>query len=152
MNNYESAKAQLLKILNPDDLLLDEEELLPYSQSTTGINRKIKFVIFPKSTEEVSRCVKVAHQHQLKIFPISRGNNHGYNSASPLSDDCMIISLQKMDRITNYKPYFDAVELEPGVTFKQLYQYLAENGNEHIVSGIGGSAYASVIGNIDISQ
>ena len=141
------ALKDLSKILSDSDILLSDLELRPYQFSTLGEYYTTPIVLLPRSIDQLSRCLAVANQYKVTVFPISGGRNHGYNSSSPLSQNTVVLDLKHLNRILEYSREFNYVVIEPGVTFAELYQFLVNQGSEHILSGFGGSSNSSVMGN-----
>lgn len=133
--------------LNDNCILLNADNISKYQYSTLGSHYTTKCVLTPTSSEELSLCLKISNKYNIKVFPISRGQNHGYNSAVPLSNNTVVIDLRNMDSIIEYNQEFGYVVIEPGVTFIELYKFLADKGCNHLISGFTGSPHASIMGN-----
>lgn len=117
-------------------------------QSTTFFTDiKILGVIYPESREEVQECVKLANQYNLKIYPISTGKNIGFGGGVPTDDNCVIMNLGKMNKIIEYNETLAYVTLEPGVTQKQLVDFLEENNSNLMHSITASFQGSSIIGN-----
>ena len=79
----------------PDDLQM-------YGKDWTKSTPKPSAVIFPKTTEEVSRIMKYCFQNKIKVVP--SGGRTGLAGAANASNDELVISLDKMDRILSIDP------------------------------------------------
>lgn len=101
--------------------------------------------VAPISTEEVQSIVKLANQHKVPLWVISRGKNFGYGSAAPVVSGSVVLDLSRMKKI-----WMDAengtVLLEPGVGFYDLFDYVETNKIPFWISPIGNS-WGSVVGN-----
>jgi FAD/FMN-containing dehydrogenase len=95
---------------------IDQETLRRETANTLGIKREIIGVAYPSDVQEVIEIVKMAHTHGVALYPISKGKNIGYGDKAPLSDNQLIVSLEKMDRIREFDEVQGHVILEPGVT------------------------------------
>lgn len=135
------------KFLGSEHIMLDNINLSQYRLSSLGMQYTTHCVLSPSSAQELSMCVQIANKHKIKVFPISCGQNHGYNSSAPMTNDTVVIDLRRMNKIIEYNEEFGFVIIEPGVTFIGLYKFLFERGCKHIVSGFTGSPDASIMGN-----
>lgn len=124
--------------------LIDKRESI---QNTLGITRKIKGIISPASTEEVRRIVLLANKYKFFLYPISRGENIGYGDNLPVEDNCFIVSLERMNAIKEFDNANGFVTVEPGVTQKQLYEFLKRNKSKFWMDVTGASTTASIVGN-----
>lgn len=118
-----------------------------YSANTLGSKKKILGSIYPKTTQEVSAAVRIAHQYKIPLYPISTGRNWGYGSATPVCDNCIILNLSKMNRIIRIDEQLGLVTLEPGVSQHQLNEYLSSHQLPFMTPVTGSSLHCSMIGN-----
>lgn len=70
-------------------------------------------VVFPRCTEELSAVVEVAFQHRLPIVP--RGAGSGLSGGANAIDGCIVMSLQRMDRVLEIDPLNQLAIVQPGV-------------------------------------
>jgi 4-cresol dehydrogenase (hydroxylating) len=57
------------------------------------------------------------------------------------------MEMRRMNRITDYDEKLAYVTVEPGVTFRQLYEFLSEKGSDLMVSVTGSTPDSSPVGN-----
>lgn len=131
-----------------NDLLIPREK----AQSLYGKNeirsvRKISGALKPRCEKEVADIVKTAIKHQLSLYPVSTGNNWGYGAATPVRDGCIVLDLSLMNRILEMNEELGLVTVEPGVTQKQLREYLDENRSKYLVPVSGAGPHCSLLGN-----
>ncbi len=124
------------------DALIEE-----YRRNVSGLQRAIPLVVTPASAAQVTSLVQLANEKALKLYPISSGRNWGLGSRLPVVDDCIILDLQKMNRIVELNERHGYVVIEPGVTQIQLYEYLQAQRSNHIFNVIGSGKDTSLIGN-----
>ncbi len=133
----------------PNSLILDDVfSLHDANTATFQTNSQSKLVVKPDSVSELVGIVKFASQKQLKVYTISQGKNWGFGSKVPVRDSSLLLDLSAMDKIHSYDKKFGTVRIEPGVSFRQLSEFLEEAGGHHFLNIIGGDPDASVLGNI----
>lgn len=139
--------AALFKDCLPQDRVISDQLQALYGHTTTGFQRMIFGALKPITTQEIQDIVKIAITNNLSLYPIATGKNWGYSDSLPVADNNIIIDLSMMNKIIAYNKDFSYVTIEPGVTQKQLADYLKSNGDHHIISATGSSPHASIIGN-----
>ncbi len=118
-----------------------------YMHSTTGAHRRVPYVLRPERAEQIPELVRGAQRWRIPLYPISRGQNWGYGSANPVVDDCVIVDLSDLDRISHFDPNLGVVTVEPGVTQETLRQFLDEQDGDFLVPVTGGGPNCSILGN-----
>ena len=98
------------------------------------------------SADEVSALLKLAAQHAVPLWPISRGKNFGYGGSAPVQAGAVVLDLSRMNRILEINETLGYCVVEPGVGFYDLYDALAERGHKLWMS-VPGNAWGSVAGN-----
>jgi 4-cresol dehydrogenase (hydroxylating) len=101
--------------------------------------------VAPDTVEQIQAIVRVAREHKVPLWPISRGKNFGYGGSAPVLAGSVILDLSRMRKI-EYDEENGTVLLEPGVGFYDLYDFLKSRGLKHWLSTPGNS-WGSVIGN-----
>jgi 4-cresol dehydrogenase (hydroxylating) len=118
--------------------------------NTTGHSQAVLAVQKPTSIKEIQHLVRQARQDKSPLYPVSRGLNWGYGSASPATAGCTLVDLSGMNRILNA----DKISLsnpvavvEAGVTQGQLYDFLQSHCPELTFNVTGSARNTSLIGN-----
>lgn len=104
----------------------------------------------PASVEEVRDCVRQAAQQHLPLYPISTGRNWGYGSSAPPQSGGVLLDLSAMNCIRNAGQISQAnpvALIEPGVTQRQLQQFLSESHPRLSFNVTGSSVDTSILGN-----
>jgi len=101
--------------------------------------------IAPSTVEEVQAALRIANEHRLPVWPISRGKNLGYGGSAPLLSGSVVMDLSRMKKI-EFNEEFGTVLLEPGVGFYDLYDFIQKHNLPYWLSTPGNS-WGSVIGN-----
>lgn len=104
-------------------------------------------ILYPRSTAEVQAVVKIANEFHIPLYPISRGKNWGYGDACAPEDGMAIVDLSQMDRIVEVNEELAYAVVEPGVSQKQLYNFLQEKKLKLWMDCTGAGREASLVGN-----
>jgi 4-cresol dehydrogenase (hydroxylating) len=102
--------------------------------------------VAPASVEEVQAVLRVANEHRLPLWPVSRGKNFGYGGASPRLPGSVVLDLGRMKKILEVNEKLGYCLVEPGVGFYDLHDHLTSNRIAMEV-GTPGNGWGSVIGN-----
>ena len=92
--------------------------------------------------------MRIAREHGVSLYPVSQGRNWGYGDACPVGAGQVVLDLSAMNRIVEVDPDLAYAVIEPGVTQGQLAAHLRAMDGNLISSVTGGSADASVLGNL----
>ena len=133
--------------LGADYVNAETVEMQLATSTTFASSETALAIISPASTAEVARCVSIASTFGIPLYPISRGKNWGLGGRVPARGPAVLLDLSRMDRILDYDAILGTLTLEPGVTFRQVYDFLTGQSSPFWLAPIGGSASSSVIGN-----
>ena len=147
-DNLTNALNQWENLLGKNYVITDEKQRIEAETATYQTTAKIPAIIQPSNRQEIQECLKIANQYSTPIYPISTGKNWGYGSRVPTENNCVLMDLSRLNRILDYNETLAYVTIEPGVTQRQLYQFLQEKGNKLIMSVTGSTPDSSLIGNI----
>jgi 4-cresol dehydrogenase (hydroxylating) len=104
----------------------------------------------PRSLDAVVALVHRARRSLTPIYPVSTGLNWGYGSRSPVVPGCDVVDLGAMNRILNadeISPDNPVAVIEPGVTQRQLAQFLRERCPTLTFNPTGSGLDTSILGN-----
>lgn len=135
------------ELLSKDNLVLEPQCLTAAATATFPTAQRIRAILSPRDRDQVQECLRIANRYREPLYPISTGNNWGYGSAVPVANNCALLDLSRLDRITEYNDSLGYVRLEPGVTQQQLHDFLQENGGKYWMDATGSSPSCSIIGN-----
>lgn len=135
-------------ILETENVITEESRLLDAETATFLTQQKIKAILRPANSTQIQECLKIANKFNLPVYPISSGKNWGYGSSVPVSDGCVLLDLGRLDRIVDFNEELAYVTVEPGVTQRQLYQFLQDRSSNLWMDATGSSPDTSLIGNI----
>jgi 4-cresol dehydrogenase (hydroxylating) len=117
------------------------------SRSSTPYPKRIGGVVYPGTPEEVAEVVRAAGRRGVSLWPCSRGRNWGYGSATPASDDSIVLHLERLDKILEVNEKLAYAVIEPGVTYRQLSEFLAKHHPNLWMDCTDGTPGGSVVGN-----
>lgn len=103
--------------------------------------------VYPKDRDQIRDIVKIANQYGIPIWPIGKGKNWGYGAGTAVRPDNLILCLERLDNIIEVNAELAYAVIEPGVTYRQLHEYLVEKGYELAVDPVDGTADGSILGN-----
>lgn len=83
-------------------------------------------VVFPESVSDVQAVVKICAAGAVPIVP--RGAGTGVSGGAHATRDCIILSLERMDRILELSPDDETAVVEPGVINAVLNEAAATHG------------------------
>lgn len=141
------ALREWIRVLGCDRVITCPDELLDAGTATFASDRKIPAILRPGSREEVQSCVRIANRHGVALYPISSGKNWGYGSRLPAADKCALLDLSRMNRILDFSEDLAYVTVEPGVSQRQLFEFLASKKSSLWMDSTGASPECSLIGN-----
>jgi len=102
--------------------------------------------VAPSNVEETQAVVRLANEHGIPLWPVSRGKNLGYGTAAPRLPGSVVLDMGRMKRILEYDEKLAYCVLEPGVGFFDLYEHIQSHGGGCWMS-VPGNAWGSVVGN-----
>jgi FAD/FMN-containing dehydrogenase len=133
-----------------DDGEFSDEEFKTYGIDRTKIyTPRHDVIVFPKSTEEVSRLITYACKHQIPVFP--SGGRTGYCGGAVAHKSGIVITLEKMDKLIEFFPEVPSAHVQAGMITKDLQDLassqgllfpvdLAASGSSHIGGNIATNA------------
>lgn len=144
-SSIESAITEWAAVLGKSGVTSASAENL--GASTIGTRRSIPAVLRPETQEQVADILQIAQRWKVPVYPVSTGNNWGYGSANPVEDDCVILDLSRLDRISDFDPEMGVVTVGPGVTQGALRDFLDRHDGDYLVPVTGAGPTCSILGN-----
>jgi glycolate oxidase len=119
---------ELERILAPGQVDAGEVSLRRYAVDQAPV---IDFqlplaVVFPESVEEVQAVVRACADSGTAVVP--RGAGTGVSGGAHATRNCVVLSLERMDRILALNPDDETAMVEPGVVNAVLNDAAAEHG------------------------
>jgi len=114
-------------IVGAASVLTKPEDVIPYGFDGTAALRQVPAaVVFPRSTEDVSRCVQFAVSQSLPI--VTRGSGTGLSGGAVPSSDSLVLCMTHMNRILELDPKNLVLRTQPGVTTLAIDEAAAQHG------------------------
>ena len=98
-----------------------------YLSDTLGrLKGEAAALVFPQSTEEVSKILKYAHKHDIPVTPRGAGTNL-VGSTVPV-DGGIILDFSHMDKVLELDENTMTITVQPGLLLQDLQKYVEERG------------------------
>lgn len=144
--NIEKFLSELNRLFKEDQIIKSGNEFDLLSKDP-AVNAIVPTAfVYPETTEEVQALVNLANQFKVKLWSYSTGKNWGYLNTST-SKDSIVVLLNRMNKIHLVDSKLGYAVIEPGVTYKQLNEYLKTHNIPLWTDSPGGPPTGSVIGN-----
>ncbi|MGD8500617.1 MAG: FAD-linked oxidase C-terminal domain-containing protein [Phycisphaerales bacterium] len=116
----------LTRIIGKENILADLKDLLAYSYDATMRQEMPDVIVFPRSTEQVSAIMKLAHREKIPVVPRGAGTNLS-GGTIPLKGG-IILEISRMNRILEINTADRRAVVESGVVNLDLQNALAPLG------------------------
>ena len=143
----EEVVRELEGVVGPELLCANPEEVRRRTCNTLGLERRSLWIIYPETVEKVEAIVQLANRHHFVLYPYSTAKNIGYGERLPVTENNLLVDLRGMNRIVHVDTELGYADVEPGVTQRQLSEYLAERDIPFFVDVTGSGRDSSLVGN-----
>jgi glycolate oxidase len=110
----------LIKLLGKGNVLIEREDLIPYSFDGTAVLRQMpQVVVFPRTAEEISGVLKVAGRHKVPV--VARGSGTGLSGGSVPTPGSLVLCLVRMDKLVELDARNFTVRAQAGVLTQAIY-------------------------------
>jgi len=118
---------RLTAIVGEQSVLTKPEDIIPYSfDGTAALRQMPSAVVFPHTTEDVSRCVTFAAAQSIPI--VTRGSGTGLSGGSVPTDGSVVLCLVQMNKILEIDPKNLVLRTQPGVTTLSIDDAASRHG------------------------
>lgn len=119
--------ASLITLLGKENVLTTPEDLIPYSFDGTATFRQLPLAVaFPRTTGQISACVKLAHETNTPV--ITRGSGTGLSGGSVPSEGAIVLCLVHMSDIISVDPANLTLRAQPGAITADIDSAAAAHG------------------------
>ena len=134
------------RVLGPSHVSVEPGSTRQASTATFATDAAVMAILRPGSREDVQQCVRIANHFRVPLYPVSTGKNWGYGSRVP-ARDAVLLDLGRLNQIVDFSESLAYVTIEPGVTQRQLFEFLKGERSKLWMDATGSSPDCSVIGN-----
>jgi glycolate oxidase subunit GlcD len=115
------------KVFSRDDGKLDQNTFDSFGTDRTKVYPpNYQILLFPESTEDVSKIVKYAYENNIPMVP--SGGRTGYAGGAVAKNSEIVISLNKMNRVIDFDPFLGTLHVQAGMITKELHKEAEERG------------------------
>jgi glycolate oxidase len=114
-------------VVGASAVLAKPEDLIPYGfDGTAALRQRPGGVVFPRTTDQVVRCVRAAIEHGVPI--VTRGSGTGLSGGSVPAVESLVVCLAHMNRILEVDPRNLTLRAEPGAITQKIDEEAAGHG------------------------
>lgn len=119
--------SSLADFLRPEQIKTDRESLMYYGRDwTTYYDIKAQAIVFPEKLDDVVNLVKWARATKTALVP--SGGRTGLSGAAVATNNEVVVSFERMNKIRDFNEFDQTVVVEPGVVTEQLQNFATEKG------------------------
>ena len=136
----------LVGLLGRSNVLVEREDLIPYSFDATAALRRVpEVVVFPRTTAEVASVLKLSQKHKFPV--VARGSGSGLSGGSVPTEGSVVVCLVKLDRILEVDARNFTLRAEAGVLTQAVYD-AADNAGLFYPPDPGSMKISTIGGNV----
>ena len=114
-------------IVGQNSVLVEAEDLVPYGfDGTAALKGRPEAVVFPKTTEQVAECVRLAAAAKVPI--VTRGSGTGLSGGSVPSQGSLVLCLVHMNAILDVDPRNLTLRAQPGAITARIDEAAGRHG------------------------
>jgi 4-cresol dehydrogenase (hydroxylating) len=147
LNQLLSALNIIEKIVGSEYITLEKEKVIDLSKDIIPKTQNACAFVYPSDIVQIQEILKVANAYKVPVWPVGQGKNWGYGGASPFQENSLVIVLNRLNKIIEVNSELAFALIEPGVTFRQLHQYLETHNIPLWVDCTDGPPDGSIVGN-----
>ncbi len=126
---FAAALADFRRVVGADHVLSEPVDVEPYGRVLMPVpeeEHQPSAVVMPVTVEEIKGILAICNRTKVPVWTISTGRNFGYGSSAPATRGQVVLDLHRMNRILEVDAQLGTALVEPGVTYRQLQDYLQE--------------------------
>lgn len=127
MSSPASLAPAFTAITGAENVLTQPEDVIPYGfDGTAALQETPGLVVFPRTTEQVAECVRLAAAHQLPV--VTRGSGTGLSGGSVPLPRCVVLCLARMDNILEVDPRNLTLRAQAGAITQKIDEAAGAHG------------------------
>lgn len=116
-----------LKSVSGKNVFTEREDMIPYLNDASYFQGVLPMaVVVPSNTEEISKIMKLCYDHNISVTV--RGGGSSLTGSSILSENGIVLSIAKFDKIEEISPGDNLAVVQPGVRLDALNEELSKYG------------------------
>jgi len=135
----------LTRIIPKASILADKEDLHPYECDGLSAYKFLPWLVaLPTTIEQIQKIVELCYSNSIHI--IARGAGTGLSGGALPQENCLVLSLAKLNNILNINPRTRTAQVQPGVRNLAISEaanpfglYYAPDPSSQIACTIGGN-------------
>ncbi len=136
---------ELIAIFGKDNVLTANEDMIAYSYDAAHVEIKPEAVVFGRTTEQISRLMKLAYRENIPVTP--RGQGSGLSGGSIPQQKGIVLVMDKMKKVIDFDPANRLITVETGITTSDI-DPIAAGANLFYPPDPGSVAFSTIGGNI----
>jgi glycolate dehydrogenase FAD-linked subunit len=125
--NQDTLIKELISIMGPDGVLSRPEDLMLYEYDGLSALETPEGVVFPTTTDQVVRMVRLAAARKVPIIP--RGAGTGLSGGAVVTQGGIVVSFARMKKILEIDLENQRARVQPGVVNTDLTLAMADAGS-----------------------
>lgn len=134
IEDFKTAKEEIIKIVGNDNIATSKSELDHHSDTYfnshhANDDQRPFLIIYPSTTEEVSKIVQVLNKYKIPIIPFSGGTSlEGHYIPTTGTPSVTLDFSKNMAKIISLHQEDLDMVVQPGVSWEDLHDYLSPKG------------------------
>lgn len=136
---------ELKSIFGEENVLTEQEDMIAYSYDASHVEIQPEGVVFPTTTEQVSKLMKFAYRENIPVTP--RGQGSGLSGGSVPLQKGIVLVMDKMKKVLDFDPANRLITVEAGLTTSDIDPVVGEKGLFYPPDP-GSVAFSTIGGNV----
>ncbi len=136
---------ELVAIFGKENVLTANEDMIAYSYDAAHVEIKPEAVVFGRTTEQISRLMKLAYRENIPVTP--RGQGSGLSGGSVPLQKGIVLVMDRMKKVLDFDPANRLITVETGITTSDIDPIAAE-ANLFYPPDPGSVTFSTIGGNI----
>jgi FAD/FMN-containing dehydrogenase len=139
---------QLLKVVGPEGLIVDEQEKRPYE--VDWLNKwhgQSSLIVRPANTQQTADVMRICHDNRTPV--VVQGGNTGMSGGATPDDSGaqVVLSMRRMNTILDVDGFNNTITVQAGVVLAHI-QESAEKINRYFPLSLGSEGSCTIGGNL----
>ena len=123
----DSLLRSLGEVVGASGVLTEPADVIPFGfDGTAALRQRPGGVVFPRTTDQVVKCVRAALDHGVPT--VTRGSGTGLSGGSVAGTDSLVLCLAQMDAIAEVDARNLTIRAQPGVITQKIDEAASRHG------------------------